>query len=472
LNQKKCVEIRELDNGLFLVNDSRNLKYVKMGVDEVNFLKHLMGSNDINNLNGYTSTDLDSEQQEYLVKKFIEWGFLESELSFEGSKLKGLLKRITDNFSQVELLSVNPERFMRKINPIINFLYSRFLMFVYITIVFTAFVSTILNFMKVVKIFSFKDLTISNMLIFYLLHIVLIFIHEMSHGMTCIHFGGKIKKMGAMLFYLKICFYCDTSEVYSFKEKRHKVLVAFAGILSEVIIYSVLIIIYNVLSYFGIELKILFYVSFFGIIGTFFNIIPLIKLDGYWMLSFALDITNLRDKSFRYLLSPILKNEQLRNNSYSKKEKEIFLIYGILALIFTMFMWISSIYYIYGFTKNYGSTIKMLVFSFIGAIFIMFILSAVKYINKIKNDPFIMNKSYTKNSESEDDEFAVCVQKNIRKDAVESLEILSAYLEKVKNIYLQVLIINKTINKCKNLIYATVLLSILLMITLFILAIR
>ena len=53
--------------------------------------------------------------------------------------------------------------------------------------------------------------------------------HEFSHGLTCCHFGGKVKEVGFMLIYFQPAFYCDVSDSWMFPRKRDRMWVTAAG---------------------------------------------------------------------------------------------------------------------------------------------------------------------------------------------------------------------------------------------------
>ena len=57
------------------------------------------------------------------------------------------------------------------------------------------------------------------LLIYITVSIVTIF-HELAHGVTCRHFGGRVQDMGFLLMYLLPSFYCNVSDTYLFKNKR------------------------------------------------------------------------------------------------------------------------------------------------------------------------------------------------------------------------------------------------------------
>src|SRR6516162_3568923 len=46
--------------------------------------------------------------------------------------------------------------------------------------------------------------------------------HEFAHGLTCCHFGGKVKEVGFMLIYFQPAFYCDVSDSWMFPSKRNR----------------------------------------------------------------------------------------------------------------------------------------------------------------------------------------------------------------------------------------------------------
>jgi multidrug efflux pump subunit AcrA (membrane-fusion protein) len=76
-------------------------------------------------------------------------------------------------------------------------------------------------------------------------------------------------------------------------------------------------------------------------IKTLFNLNPLIKLDGYYLLSDYLEIPNLRQKSFTYLkaLAKSLQNFSIKPSvNADARERRIYLGYGILATVYSSWL--------------------------------------------------------------------------------------------------------------------------------------
>ena len=74
---------------------------------------------------------------------------------------------------------------------------------------------------------------------------------------------------------------------------------------------------------------------FTGVSTIFFNINPLVKIDGYYALCSLIEIPELREESFRWL-GALFQRHVLRLNVevpvVSRRKRRIFLIYGPLAL--------------------------------------------------------------------------------------------------------------------------------------------
>lgn len=93
---------------------------------------------------------------------------------------------------------------------------------------------------------------------------------------------------------------------------------------------------------------------FTGISTIFFNINPLIKIDGYYALSSILEISELREESFRYI-GAFLQKKVLRLPvelpAVSRRKRRIYWIYGTLALA-----WMGTIMaFIAGLLNNFYS---------------------------------------------------------------------------------------------------------------------
>jgi len=155
--------------------------------------------------------------------------------------------------------------------------------------------------------------------------------HEFSHGLTCRHFGGQVKEVGFMLIYFSPAFYCDVSDAWMFSKRSHRMLVTLAGGYSQLILWGLCAIIWRITEPDTVINHIMVVVVLFSGLQTLFNFNPLIKLDGYYMLSDYLEVPNLRAKGFATVWNWITKNPKRK----SFREERAQFLYGVCALVFS-----------------------------------------------------------------------------------------------------------------------------------------
>ena len=164
-------------------------------------------------------------------------------------------------------------------------------------------------------------------------------IHELGHAYAVKIYGGEVRDIGVALLYFTPAFYCDTTDAILFPSKWQRLWVTVAGIYIEGFVCSIATAVW-VMSYPDSLLHELAFKTmlFTGVSTIFFNINPLIKIDGYYALSSVLEMPELREESFRYL-GALFQNRVLRLPVevpvVSRRKRRIYWIYGVLALAYT-----------------------------------------------------------------------------------------------------------------------------------------
>ena len=169
-----------------------------------------------------------------------------------------------------------------------------------------------------------------------LLHVSL---HELGHGVTCKHFGGKVPRMGIMFYLASFIFFCDTTATYSFPKKRQRLLVSLGG---PLVSFAVLGMGLWGAGYFAgsspIWEDILVAFSLLNFFGLVMNFNPFIKMDAYYMLMDLTETVNLREKSFRFLkrkLGGWLGFGSAEDVQVCEGKKRLFWWYGLLGAAMT-----------------------------------------------------------------------------------------------------------------------------------------
>ncbi len=130
------------------------------------------------------------------------------------------------------------------------------------------------------------------------------FLHEMGHAFLCRRFGGECHEVGIMFLVLMPCPYVDASTAWGFSSKWKRILVGAGGMIVEVFCAAVAAFVWvATLDNGGAVNQIAYYTMLIASVSTLlFNANPLLRYDGYYILSDLLEIPNLQQKSREYSL--------------------------------------------------------------------------------------------------------------------------------------------------------------------------
>ncbi|MFQ5946124.1 MAG: hypothetical protein ACE5NC_07720, partial [Anaerolineae bacterium] len=166
--------------------------------------------------------------------------------------------------------------------------------------------------------------------------LVPVVVHEGAHALTIKHYGREVPR-GGLIVYMGLlgAFVVDTD--MWLEGPRPRIAVKWAGPYSGLILAgAVALAIY--LRPEMVVAPLLFKVAFFAYVSVFFNINPLIKLDGYYILMDWLDIPNLRERAMDFIRRK-LPGKLLRRERFTRQEV-IFTVFGLLAGAWTIyFLW-------------------------------------------------------------------------------------------------------------------------------------
>lgn len=150
--------------------------------------------------------------------------------------------------------------------------------------------------------YTFSTKTLADFAEFWILLFCLGFIHESAHGLTCKHFGGEVHAMGLMFLYLTPAFYVDVTESWIYATRVQRLWTIIAGIWIETVVCGIAMFVW-VNSAPGYWLHDLMYkvILITGVAVIVMNLNPLLKLDGYYFLTEAIGIPDLKERSTAFV---------------------------------------------------------------------------------------------------------------------------------------------------------------------------
>lgn len=177
-------------------------------------------------------------------------------------------------------------------------------------------------------------------------------LHEMGHGLAVRRFGGEVREVGLSLMFLVPAPYVDASAANTLASSRQRMIVSAAGILVETSLAAFALAVWMLVSP-GPVRDAAMVVMLIGSISTIvFNANPLLRLDGYHILTDALQLPNLASRSqawwLRKWLEWVRREEPVGETALSAGERKWLVAYAPLswayriALLLTLITWVGS----------------------------------------------------------------------------------------------------------------------------------
>jgi putative peptide zinc metalloprotease protein len=239
---------------------------------------------------------------------FVEGGVSDSQLLERTvrKKQKPLPARISETlFFRVPLW--DPEKFLMRHRRAIAIAYSWPAVVAVLCLVVLALVTFTLNADRALSQ-SANILQISNILPLYLCIFVTHMLHELSHAALTKYYGGHVRTMGVMLLLFTPLPYADLSSAWGMRDQYKRAAVGAAGMYSDMVSGALATLVWAY-SPPGFVNEVALNIMFITVVYTFlFNINPLMRFDGYYILSDLVQIPNLHSAAKRQFGAVFKKN--------------------------------------------------------------------------------------------------------------------------------------------------------------------
>jgi len=302
------------DGGQCVVKDQRTGEYYNLGPQEAFLLERLDGEQTAQAICASFQKRFDQPLTEADLQEFLELarslGFLQI-IGVPGTLLErpitapleqpapapALRKTQKRNILYLRFSVFDPDRFFNWLEPKIRFIWTRgFFVLSIAAIVLAGFVAYA-NRWELVSHFPYVTQW-QTWVAAWLMLIVITTCHEFAHGLTCKHHGGQVHEVGFLLMYFMPCFFCNVSDAWLIKEKSKRLWVTLAGAWCDLCVWAMAVLIWRL----TIQNTMINYLAWVVLsicgIRIFFNFNPLLKLDGYYLLSDWVSIPNLRQRSW------------------------------------------------------------------------------------------------------------------------------------------------------------------------------
>jgi putative peptide zinc metalloprotease protein len=214
---------------------------------------------------------------------------------------KSRLKQYFANPLALRFPLVDPDRFLDRCMWLFPHGLRPLLLLVWLTVVGSGGVLTVMHWQALTSDILRLVFTTEYILMLLLVFPVLKALHELGHGIAIKLFGGQCHEMGVMLLVLLPIPYVDATHASGFRSKYGRMLVGAAGMMIELFLASIALWLWLSVEPGLVKVFLHEVIIVAGISTLLFNLNPLLRLDGYYILADWLEIPNLGQKSNQYL---------------------------------------------------------------------------------------------------------------------------------------------------------------------------
>lgn len=241
-----------------------------------------------------------------LLSQLYQANLLQTELPPDSAKLfqrrqkreQRQLRATVMNLLFLKLPLCDPDAFLKKCVGPLKFLVTPWAAIVWLLVVLSG-VKVALDHFPELRDQGGASLAPDNLALLYLTFIVTKAVHEFGHAFLCRAFGGEVHRLGVMLMVFNPMPYVDATASWAFRSRRQRILVSSGGMIFELFFAALAAWVWaytgpGMLHRFAGNVMLIASVS-----TLLFNINPLIRFDGYYILSDVVDQPNLAMRAWQ-----------------------------------------------------------------------------------------------------------------------------------------------------------------------------
>lgn len=195
----------------------------------------------------------------------------------------------------------DPDRFLERLLPRLRWASGWPLAAAWFMLVGSALVLAGMHWEELTANLSDRVLSAGNLLALWLVFPAVKLLHELGHAVATKARGGEVHEIGVMLLVFTPIPYVDSTAANAFRSKLDRALVGAAGMLVETALAAVAMFVWASVEPGWIRAMSFNVMLIAGVSTVVFNLNPLLRFDGYYILSDVIEIPNLAARSKRFL---------------------------------------------------------------------------------------------------------------------------------------------------------------------------
>lgn len=316
----------------------------------------------------YAPQQLSDQQVILFVQKLFDQGLVLIEkpgawlaLTERAEKLKEVeRKQRWTNLLAIRFPGINPNKFLSRLMPLVNWCFSPATVFASVCLFLVAVTVVFAEWDQITReLPSFQTfLRSSNFFLFLAAISIVKILHEFAHAFACKRFGGDCREIGILLLAFTPCLYCNVSDAWLLQNRWHRIVISAAGMYLELVLGS-LCALFWIWSQPGVLHTLCLYLMVISSVSTLFlNGNPLLRYDGYYILSDLVEIPNLRQRAQELVKGwwqcGFYGFAAASRRTLQPTTKWFLGMYGMLSMAYVWFVIFAILWMLYNAAKPFG----------------------------------------------------------------------------------------------------------------------
>lgn len=293
----------------FVLGDPASSKYFRFNAAAYRFLGLLDGQRTVQEAWEVCNAQLydDAPTQTDCIDLLCQlqnFGLLRGDLPIRPQQLRDRFQRLREQkfqemsgryvFWTVPL--INPERFLARFANVARLAFSGYGLVTLIILLLVALQQIAPRWEELTGSFNWI-IAADNLVYLSLSFLGLKIIHEYAHGFACKAYGGRVTEIGVFFMLVMPIPYCDATASWAFPSKWRRIIVSAAGMMAELAVASIAAIVWARTGA-GTVHTVCYNIMIIASVATIlFNLNPLLRYDGYYLLADLTETPNLTARS-------------------------------------------------------------------------------------------------------------------------------------------------------------------------------
>ena len=299
---------REDGSPAWLLYDAVRNKYFTVGLTAFRLIKNWRGGEDIQNFEKkINSQGIETTGDE--IKSFI--GFLQQNnliiqpqgqgvpflMQQKNSLKKSWIMNLIHSYLFFKIPLFTPDEWLGRTLNKVKFLGSKKIRNIIYILGFIGLFFVIQQFENFTKTFLYF-FSLKGLMLYFITLVFVKCLHELGHAYIAKYHGCRVSAIGIAFLVFFPFLYTDTTDAWRLRNHKDRLLINFAGILTELHLALIATFVWGVLPEGGLKSAAFFIATTSWISSIAINVSPFMRFDGYYVFSDWLKAENLQPRSF------------------------------------------------------------------------------------------------------------------------------------------------------------------------------